>query len=137
MAFWKTEHFIALQKAWYQRLKDSGFDDQEEFAADDLVLKQRSYHAYRGTTELTRVSKESYFNMLGQFSQSTIFKNDVDRLIMTLYAEGRNIKAICQELEIRGQSRDRSTIRFRIRLYEMKWGIRSYKPKSLHYLKVS
>ncbi len=137
MTYWSSEHFKALQKAWYQRLKDSGFQDAEEMIGEELKLKQRAAcNVYQGADKLTRETKETYFRFVSQMVQETEFKREVDRLIMTRHAEGMKIKRICEELRRAGLARGRQTVRHRIRIYEMKWGLRQYTPRQLNYLKL-
>ncbi len=132
MTFWKTQAFIALQEAWYQRLEAEGFKDAEETVAGELVLRQIAAHPYRGTEPLERETKERYFRFLAQQVQEAEFKSEVDRIILIKHAEGEKIKRICEELNKQGQARCRGTIRFTIRKYEMRWGLRQYTAKQLN-----
>ncbi len=135
MPFWKKPEFKELQKEWYRRLHEEGFEDIEKVSGDELVLKQTSsyaYEAYGGTDPVTRDSKEAYFHFVAQKIQETVFTRDVDRIILTHHAEGKKIRHICEHLEAIGKRRCRGTIRFRIRVYEVKWGIRRYTPKQLN-----
>lgn len=132
MTFWTTPTFKALQKAWYASLKDAGFKDAEELVGDELVLKQNAAHPYRVATTLTRDCKEAYYHFVAQKVQETVFTSDIDRLILGRYAEGWKIRHICEELESIGKRRYRGTIRYKIRIYEMKWGLRQYTPKQLN-----
>ncbi len=132
MTFWKTQHFKALQKAWYRRLEESGFTDAEEMIAGELVLRQTAHHVYRGTDEITRGTKEDYFRVMASLVQEAEFSCEVDRIIMTRYAEGKKIKVILEELASMGKRRCRGTIRYKIRTYEMKWGMREYTPRQLN-----
>lgn len=135
MTFWKRPDFKALQKAWYERLSAEGFEDIERVVGDDLVLRQTAsyaYEAYGGADPITRDSKEAYFNFVAQKVQETVFTRDVDRIILTHHAEGKKIRHICEHLESIGKRRCRGTIRFRIRVYEVKWGLRQYTAKQLN-----
>ncbi len=132
MTFWKTQHFKALQKAWYRRLEDEGFADAEEMIAGELVLKQTAQHCYRGTDEITRESKEGYFRLMASLVQEAEFTSEVDKIILTRYAEGKKIKVILEELTSMGKRRCRGTIRYKIRTYEMRWGMREYTPQQLN-----
>ncbi len=132
MTYWKTQDFKALQQAWYGRLKAEGFQDAEEVIAGELLLKQVAAHPYRGADDLTRSTKEDYFRVMAQAVQDAEFDSEVDRLILTAYAEGKKIKAICDELAGMGQTRGRATVRYKVRLYEMRWGMREYSPRELN-----
>jgi len=124
MTYWQTQHFKATQRDWYQRLAAEGFEDAEELIGAEMVLRQSSTHPYRHSDELRIQSKADYFRCLAQQASEFQFSNDVDRVIMTLLAEGAKIKRIREELTSIGESRCRMTIRARIRTYEVKWGLR-------------
>lgn len=132
MTFWDTKAFKTLQQAWYQRLKAEGFQDAEEVVGGELVLKQTAAHCYRGADQLTRLTKEAYYIFVAQKVEHTVFDSDVDQLILRMHSEGRKKKQICDELASMGKRRCRNTVTFRIRVYEMKWGLREYSPKQLN-----
>lgn len=132
MTFWKSQHFKALQKDWYKRLEDLGFRDAEKIVGDELVLRQCAAHMYKDTDELSRQHKADYYNILSQQVHHATFSNNVDQLILSLYADGKKIKAICDELEKIGERRCRGTIRYTIRKYEMSWGMKEYTPQQLN-----
>jgi hypothetical protein len=135
---WSDASFKALQQAWYLRLHEEGFEDAEELIAGELVLKQIAAHVYRNSDNLSRETKETYYRSIASFVSETAFKRDVDRIILTRYAEGKSIKAIVEELRAIGKPRCRNTVTIRIRVYEMKWGLKSYTQRQLYrYGKVS
>ncbi len=132
MTYWKTQHFKAMQNAWYAKLKVEGFEDIEEIVGGELVLRQSATHPYRGLDELRITSKETYYRLLGQKIETSTFNTEVDRLILTCFAIGTKIKDIIRILEREGKGRCRGTIRFTIRKYEMAWGLREYTPQQLN-----
>lgn len=132
MTYWKNQTFKELQDEWYQRLKDDGFDDAEESVGEEMRLKQNAEHAFAWVDEVEFVATEAYFNFVSQMVQVTPFRNDVDRIILESHAAGKKIKHICAELASIGKKRHRASIRYRIRVYEMKWGIRKYTRKQLN-----
>lgn len=129
MTFWKSLSFKALQAEWYQRLEKAGFQDAERLTGAEMVLKQRASHPYKGIPEFERDIKQAYFAILAQRLHETAFKDEIDKLIMTWHAEGHTVKMICEDLDNLGEPRNRNTIRYMIRRYEMAWGMRSY-PRS-------
>lgn len=133
---WKSTEFKSLQKDWYKALADEGFVDAEELIGEELVLRQTAAHPYQGLPEVVRQSKEDYFRLLAQHTQKEVFKRSVDRWILALRSQGHQIKTICAYLIVMDMARERKTVRFIIRKYEMKWGIREYTPKQLNYLKI-
>lgn len=132
MTYWQSESFKSLQAAWYERLAKDGFEDAEELVAGEMVLKQVAAHPYRTADELGITTKESYYRLLGQNVQQSNFQSDIDRLILTMFAEGAKMKKIGDALRTMGHRRCRNTICFTIRKYEMRWGLRSYTPKQLN-----
>ncbi len=133
MIYWKSSSFKALQKAWYQLLKDAGFQDAEKNIGDEMELKQHAAYPLRHLkSDLDRQSKEEYFNLLSQNIQDTEFVNEVDETVLVLYSDGKKIKEICAYLNEIGEQRCRAAIRFIIRRYEMKWGMKTYTPRQLN-----
>jgi hypothetical protein len=78
--------------------------------------------------------KEEYYRLISQYvsSETTVFRSEVDQYILTRHAEGAKHSAIVSELEARGISKHRHSIRFIIRRYEMAWGIKKYSDKQLN-----
>ncbi len=132
MTFWLTPHFKALQKAWYERLKAEGFEDAEELLGGDLRLREATDRAYRALDDLSRSAKEEYYSVLSQKVQEETFSSPIDQFILELFSEGKKIKHICETLRSLGLGRSRGTIRFRIRVYEVKWGLREYSDKEMN-----
>lgn len=131
MTFWKTDHFKALQRAWYQRLAEDGFRDAEELEDGDLVLKRHAPPLYRCEEEMRRELRESYYLTMTQKLREAEFRTDVDRIILTGYCEGKKAVTICEELRRLGMPRFRHSIRFTVRRYEVLWGLRQYTPRQL------
>lgn len=76
-------------------------------------------------------AKEAYYTAIGQKLAETIFRNSVDRFILTRHAEGKKAFEIVEELKARGTPRFRHSVRFIVRRYEMLWGLRKYDPRQL------
>lgn len=122
------QEFKALQKYWYDRAKESGFHDIEPEIKSDLS------HLYRDKTQLEIVTKQEYYTLLNHwvYDENTQFRNEFDKHIMRLYAEGARIKSIIEHLNSLGKDCGRQAIRLIIRRYEMKWKIRYYTRKQLN-----
>jgi hypothetical protein len=135
MTYWKSGQFKELQQEWYQRLQENGFRDHEKFVGNNSELIQFSVNAYKSMDAVRRENKATYFSLLSQNLHYAEFASEVDELILTWFADGKKIKLICEELERRGERRCRGTIRYTIRKYEMKWGMRVYTPKQLNQKK--
>lgn len=104
----------------------------------ELVLTQSANHPYKDADDLQRTAKESYFRLVAQLVHETVFQTAVDRIIMTMFADGARMKEIVAALERRippcfiERRRCRMTVRMTIRRYEMEWGIREYSPRQLN-----
>lgn len=131
MEFWKKPSFLALQKAWYQRLKDDGFSDIEHPSGTSLKRPTGADSKYRQDTT-TREGKEAYFRLMAHLVNQEKFVKEIDQVVMTLHANGAKIVDIQSALEKIGLTRTRGAIRFRIRKFEMRWGIKFYDKKGLN-----
>lgn len=99
---------------------------------EDPVLKQTAAWPYQGASLENIEAKESYFLQLGARVATSVFQSDVDRLILTMAADGAKIKHITEALEQRGTRRCRMTVRMTIRKYEVAWGLRQWTAKQLN-----
>lgn len=129
MTYWKKPDFKALQQAWYQVLESEGFQDAEELIGDDMQLKlshrnRRRYYRNQDVSEL-------YFCIVSTMLHTTNFRNDVDRHVIEGHCQGKKAETICQELRERGTPRFRHAIRFIVRRYELRWGLRNWTPQQL------
>lgn len=130
--------FMKLRQDWYKILEDTGFKDIEKIRGDQLVLRQNAAHCYRYDDEFSKHIKEEYFRRMGQTVQdeATVFRNETDKHILMMHAEGAEIKAIVEELIRLGMDRNRSSVRFIIRKYESDWKFKYYAPKQLNIKKI-
>jgi hypothetical protein len=126
MAFWRTKKFKELNEHWNGILKNSGFVDSEVETKGGMSLKQRSTNAYRQASSLERDSRLEYYLYVGHKAQNTHFDNALEELILKMHAGGSLIKEIADEIKNRNDSLDRRTIRFIIRRWQMRWGIRRW-----------
>ena len=132
MHFWQRKSFKDLQKVWYQKVANSGFNDIECVVGDEQELIQSSTYPFRYNPSMVeRQNKQLYFEELSSHVQEETFKNEVDEIILTKRAEGMKIKEILEELQRLGHKRARETVRFTIRKYENSWGIRSWQPNQM------
>lgn len=97
-----------------------------------MALRAPSNEMCRKLDNLEIETKTIYYSLLTERIASANFANDIDRLILTWYAEGERIRDICEELEKLGMRRTRGSVRFIIRRYEMAWGMREYTLKQLN-----
>jgi len=135
--FWKKKGFKNLARSWNKILAESGFDDAEVELKDDRALKQRASNSYRQASQLERESKFEYYTFLGHLAFNTVFPTELERLVMTRHSEGATIKEIVEEINLRGISRDRKTIRYIIRRWQMKWGVKTWTLRQMNLKKVT
>lgn len=128
------EEFKALQRHWYKLLEDSGFQDIEHFKNGHLVLKETIRDRLKHISFLKMKVQEEYYHLMTYkvLDESTKFKSETDKYILTRYIDGVHINQIIEELMAKGLSKNRDTIRFMIRRYELEWGINHYDNKELH-----
>lgn len=127
MKFHESNEFKELQHEWYQRLKDEGFKDVEACVDGMLYLRQRS-------RPNLNPEKLEYFQALSYFVNIETFENEVDEFVLIRRADGFKIKDISIEMRQMNLPRyHRESIRYTIRKYEMKWGIKFYKPSQLSF----
>jgi hypothetical protein len=136
------ENFKELQKDWYQKLKDTGFEDIETLTSNGFRLKQEHRRFFRSRGDRDRdmwqtvfiEAKTNYYLRLTHKvnDPETEFRSDLDRIIMTLHSEGFSKVQIVQFLEAFGYKRKRKAIIYLIRRYEHKWGLKTYTQKQLN-----
>lgn len=136
----RSDGFHKLQKYWYRRLAQSGFkdiEDDNQVLASDLCNHEIMFNEEEETCYENKIEAESqdiYYRRLSEAinDPSVTFKNEAHWYIMTRHAEGAMIEEIVRELIALGMRRERKSIRFIIRRYEMKWKIRFYTRKQLN-----
>lgn len=128
------EKFKSLQKYWYDILKVSGFEDIEKLVGGELVLKQGADHHLWNVNQLDKEMREEYFTIITHKvnDEETVFRNEVDRIVMQGHAMGAMIRDIIHTLNTHGETRSRASVRYIIRRYEMAWNIRQYTPRQLN-----
>lgn len=121
------EEFLKLQLHWYEHLAQLGFKDEEVLKDGKLVLRPlRAINPYRNVrSEIDKFTKEQYFRLMCHklHDEATVFRNEVDRQILTMHIEGLKKNAIVLHLASLGVFRHRHSIRHIIRRYEIAWGI--------------
>lgn len=88
-----------LQKIWYKKLKDSGFNDIEDTNSPKEFLKtwHSSYFISRYTTESFE-RKESYYRLCSHFLWDYSFQSNLEREIWRLHSEGMSLRDIAKSL---------------------------------------
>lgn len=144
--FYQDPGFQKLEEEWYGRLKADGFQDAEKKLGTDSILVCTQARANWGSDSghwlinmpgawglsYVKESSQQYYNILSEWLHEDVFESEFDRIIMTRIADGAKIKDISDELKKLGHRWHRQTIRFRIRKYEHKLGIRAWAEQELN-----
>lgn len=96
----KDKIFLSLQKIWYKKLKESGFDDIEQ-----SEQRLKAWHSSFFKVHYNKVlyeAKEEYYNRACQFLYEYSFKNDKEKLIWEMHANGTSIEEITKVLLKKG-----------------------------------
>ena len=64
LKFWQTKRFLAMQRAWYQKLAQLGFTDAEELVGTEMVLSQNAHHAAAYEHQDRRAARQEYYRIL-------------------------------------------------------------------------
>lgn len=92
-----SPEFKKLQKEWYAKAKESGFDDIEQ---EDGNLKVWSHQFFKVRHNQTLFeAKQEYYRLAGQFLHSHKFADDVEKKIWEYHAtDATSIRDIVKEL---------------------------------------
>ena len=124
--YYYSQSFLKVQRAWYKKLEKEGFKDAEININGDLRLRQISSHVYKNSSAIERENKLKYFELLAVLVNEKTFDNDLDKQVMTLKSLGSKTNEIAQRLK-----RHKQTIRYVIRKYENRWGLKKWTPEEL------
>jgi len=89
----------ALQKHWYKKLKDEGFNDIEDTNSPRELLKQwHSTYFYRHYTVETFQDKQDYWRTCSRFLHSHTFQTVHEKKVWELYCDGQSLRQIADQL---------------------------------------
>lgn len=90
------KELIALQKEWYKKLKEDGFQDIEYFdsnmEAKDMMYREATKFAIASVDTFT--STEQYYIEARQFLHSHSFLSNRDKIVWTNYTDGLSYRKI-------------------------------------------
>jgi hypothetical protein len=92
----KTKQFLELQKKWYEKLKESGFDDIEFGEKQELLKCWESSHFYMTQDQFD--NKREYYHLASQFLFFYKFESKLDRIIWKFHAHGFTYRKIARRL---------------------------------------
>ena len=95
--------FKELLKEWNQKLYESGFRDVEVMREGELILKwDASERRHQRMDEVVREARAQFFRSVAECVVKTQFESDLERRILSLYAQGMSQAAIQRKLCIKG-----------------------------------
>jgi hypothetical protein len=135
---YQSRQFLELSREWDTKLQRSGLVDIEETVGGEKVLKQNSANAFRQASRIERDTRPEYFSMIAECWHKENWQCPIDRCIMLGVSEGLKIKDISLLVNklLGPRKSERKTIRYIIRKYEHKWGIRLWRKDQLTWNKV-
>lgn len=87
-----SKEFKELQREWYKKLKDTGFEEIEQ---EDGNLKLWACHAFKTHYNPTSAgAKEEYYRLAGHFLYQYTFESEQERLTWELHSQGKSIREI-------------------------------------------
>ena len=91
--FFETDSFVKVQAEWAAKLKQSGFNDLEDAADPDAyiqpeIISKKSRYGF----------DEEHFELCQSILRDYPFREDLQRAIFELHAEGKSIREIEQWL---------------------------------------
>lgn len=102
--YYETDEFKKLSKKWAAKLKDSGFNEQEEICTvkdtngqsiDSDRLKTWTTSFFRGRfNPIQYEARTTYFRLAGQFLHDHMFDNKLERVLWNHHANGLSFPAI-------------------------------------------
>lgn len=96
--FYETSKFLALQKEWRKKLKESGFEDEED---NNGLLKVSTNTRLKAAGPVVAIrAKVEYYTLAGKFLHDHMFKNQADHNAWKLHAQGLGWKAIAKKLNL-------------------------------------
>lgn len=85
-----------LQKLWYKKAKESGFNDIE---VNGYLYHWDSSKNFTEADSSNFSAKYHYYLMATEFLNMDPFDNEEDRIVWTLHSEGLSIREIKREIE--------------------------------------
>ena len=98
----------SLQKEWYKKLKDSGFDDIEDTKHPNMPLK--AWHSFGrfNVSTMDREASETYYSLARDLLNTHKFKSKLHKIIWEHHCDGQSnrhieklINGVCKKDKIR------------------------------------
>ena len=116
-----NKDFAKLQKIWYKKLADSGFQEIEANNGGQLKWSSSSQSARNlaRTSLVSQDNKRQYYRLAGFFLHEYAFDSQTDKFIWSKHAEGvsvRNISALLKSMGMKTYTSSASVCRIIDRL---------------------
>lgn len=92
--FYETAEFKKLEKVWYSKLKETGFDDIE----DTQNARGVTYDVINKPLAVTQESVFEYYRMVGIYAHNAAFETETAASIMLAHSDGMPIRDIAAKL---------------------------------------
>lgn len=92
--------YLTLRDEWYDKLKESGFEDIEDVYHPNIPLK--AWHSLRFISLYEPIEFENqqvYYQMAENFSREHNFSRPFERLVWEAHCEGFSEREIAKELD--------------------------------------
>lgn len=102
MSQFQSKKFKDLQKTWYSKLKDTGFEEIEDVCSDKEYLKNwhNSYFQVRYDPHNFWANQE-YYRLAGIFLEEHTFVNGNEKNIWKLHVDGLSIRKIAKQMDLK------------------------------------
>jgi predicted metal-dependent hydrolase len=112
--------------SWEASLEDEGLSELD-------LSKSSSFKLFDSDVmPLSEGLKLDYYLKIFSMFHMEQFENEKNRKVIELWSQGKNKSEITRTLDTLGLHLNRETIRYVIRRFEHKWGIRNWTLKQLH-----
>lgn len=99
MSKYRSPEFLKIQKEWYDKLKDNGFEDTEEYneeiGSDGISFLKRSSKCFARRYNDSTFSR---YQLYRSFLVNGDFLSFLDRKIWGMYADGQSLRDIATNL---------------------------------------
>lgn len=95
------DEFRSLEKQWYDRLKQGGFEDIEDTRSSRRYLKEWDFNFFRMSfNEITYQATIEYYSQAKKILKEYPFKRKIDRTIWNLHTQGVSCRKIAGEIKV-------------------------------------
>lgn len=101
MSMFRTRKFKRLQKKWYSKLEDLGFDEIEDTDSPREFLKSWHNHHFQNIDPLVIEFNKEYYDQARSALHTYRFETKKEEKIWELHADGLSLREIAAKLKIK------------------------------------